>query len=199
MGGLTLMTIVRWALVAAAMVWSTGIYAAGFGLEFGADPSKFDCSPVSSSPGHFLCRTPPKPHSAFEAYAVQASPKHGICWVKGVGKDISDNRFGSATKSAVDEMAQTLNRLYGPSQAIDIILPRALWNEANEWLMSIVQNERFYGYQWKDLKSKRPMLDSVALAAQATGSSTGYIALDYYATFHEECSQAILASEADSL
>lgn len=199
MGGLTLMTIVRWALVAAAMIWSTGIYAAGFGLEFGADPSKFDCSPVPSSPGLFRCSMPPKPHSAFEDYAVKASPKHGICWIKGVGKDISDSRFGSATKSATDEMAQTLNRLYGPSKKIDLIMPRALWDGAHEWLMSIAQNERLYAYQWEDLESKKPMLKSVALMAKATGSSKGYIALDYYATFHEECSQAILASEADAL
>jgi hypothetical protein len=197
--GISLMTILRSALFGAAIIWSSGIYAAGFGLEFGADPSSFDCSPAPSSPGDFLCSMPPKPHSAFETYAVKASPKHGICWIKGIGRDISDNRFGSATKSAVDEMAQTLNRLYGPSKKIDIILPRALWDEPNEWLMSIVRNERFYGYEWKNLESKKPMLASVVLAAEATGPSTGYIALDYYATFHEECSKAISEAEAEAL
>jgi len=174
--------------------------ASGFGISMGKPPSKYGCEAIAGQTGVYLCDAP-KPHSAFESYAVRASDKHGICWVKGIGKDISDNGYGSTTKMKHSELQSVLSKAYGEvSDTSDIIIPGALWDDSDEWLMAIKQNQRVYTVSWKDLDVLgKPELESIYLGVGSSGSSTGYINLEYYSKVYEDCTTAISESESDAL
>ena len=173
--------------------------AAGFGIEFGSSPNNYGCTSLGEG-GKYTCTDVPKPHSSFESYVIQASDQHGICWVKGVGKDISDNGYGTSTKRKLEELKASLERGYGPaSETTDFLIYGALWDDSDEWLMSIRQKQRVFMYQWDAPEGQKYKLDKIYLAAGATGSDTGYIALDYYSSDHEACTQATSKLEDDSL
>lgn len=174
--------------------------ASGFGIQMGKSPSEYGCQAVTGSTGVYYCDAP-KPHSAFENYAVRASDKHGICWVKGIGKDVADNGYGSSTKLKHSELQGALSKAYGEiSETSDFIIPGALWDDADEWLMSIKQNQRVYSVAWQNLEMPgKPKLNQIYLGVNATGSSEGYLALEYYAKFYEECKTAIVDSESSAL
>ena len=142
--------------------------AAGFGFKMGEAPATYSCDAMDALPGAYMC-VAPKPHSAFESYVIKASEEHGICWVKGVGKDISDNGYGTNTKAAHEKLVILLSKPYGASsETEDVILPSALWDEPNEWLMSIAKKERYSMNSWKDLKiTSKPDLDKIYLAASS--------------------------------
>jgi len=175
-------------------------HASGFGIEMGKSPPEYGCEAQADNVGIYSC-VAPKPHSAFEAYMVQASDKHGICWVKGVGKDISDNGYGTSTKSKHSELQSVLTKAYGEiSDTSDFIMPGALWDDANEWLMSINQKQRFYSVSWADLDVPgKPQLDTIYLGVSAVGSSKGYVFLEYYSKVYEECEKANVDSESSAL
>lgn len=173
--------------------------AAGFGIEFGSSPNEYGCTSLVEG-GKYTCTNVPKPHSSFESYVIEASDQHGICWVKGIGKDISDNGYGTSTKSKLEELKASLERGYGPvSEKTDYLIYNALWDDADEWLMSIRQKQRIFMYQWDAPEGQKYKLASIYLAAGATSSSTGYIALEYYSTDHDACQQANSKLEDDSL
>ena len=174
-------------------------HAAGFGIEFGTSPNDYDCTRAGEA-GKYICTNVPKPHSGFESYAVQASDQHGICWVKGIGKDISDSGYGTSTKSKLEELKASLERGYGSaSKKTDFLTYGALWDDSDEWLMSIRQKQRVFMYQWDTPEGRKPKLQKIYLAAGATGHQTGYIAIDYYSTDYDACKQATSRLEDDSL
>lgn len=182
------------------LLFSTISNAGGFGIEIGKSPSEYGCQSSSGNIGYFSCDAP-KPHSAFEKYVVQASELHGICWIKGIGKDISDNGYGTSTKAKHAELQSVLSKAYGEiSDTTDIIFPGALWSEADEWLMAINKKQRFYSVNWSDLDvPSKPKLKDIYLGVSATGSATGWLTLEYYSKDYEDCKTAVSESESGSL
>ena len=174
--------------------------AAGFGFQMGEAPTTYNCDALDARPGTYKC-VAPKPHSSFESYVIEASEKHGICWVKGVGKDISDNGYGTNTQTEHEKLVTLLSKPYGAaSEKTDFILPSALWDDPNEWLMSIAKKERYVISTWKDLKlASKPALDKIYLGVGATSGKTGYITVEYHAKNYSDCVQANAESESDAL
>lgn len=182
------------------VVASSMVNAGGFGVEFGQSPEKYGCADMAGHPGHFDC-TPPKPHSAFESYLVKASDEHGICWVKGIGKDISDNGYGTSTKNKYVELRELLIKAYGePSAKLENLIPGSIWDDGNEFLMSLRQKERYHISQWEDLQiSSKPQLNDIFLSIKATSGSTGYVNLEYYSKAYDSCNNAVKEIGSDSL
>jgi hypothetical protein len=66
--------------------------------------------------------------------------------------------------------------------------------------MSIKKQERIVASIWKDLAvTSKPDLDRIYLAVSATGSKTGWVGLEYYAKYYDDCAQANAESESDAL
>lgn len=173
--------------------------ASGFGFVMGEKPSKYGCTAMGDNPGLYTCGSAPKPHSAFESYIVRASDEHGICWVKGVGKTISDNGYGTSTRNKVDELWGVLTKAYGDSELTDRFYG-SLWDGPEEWLMSIRQNERLYMHHWNNVNvPSKPLLNEVYLAVSSLGSKSGYVNLEYYSRDHQACSDSNINSESDAL
>lgn len=172
-------------------------FAGPFGLEMGKPATTQGCTALESSPGLYKCVSVDKPHSAFETYIVQSSEQHGVCWIKGIGKDISDNGYGTTTKSKAEEIVPLITRSYGVSHELTTFLvPNALWDDGDEFLMSLVKKERIHIYKWDGVS--KDGVASIALGLQATGSDSGYLALEYYGTDYDECDDAIKSAEGDA-
>ena len=111
--------------------------AGALGMQSGEKPARYGCAAVPSNPGFDGCPPPPKPHSAFEDYVVKASEQVGICWIKGIGKDISDNGYGVGTRSVVVDLKSQLAKKYGAGpEKTDFPLPGSIWKDPDDCLMA---------------------------------------------------------------
>jgi hypothetical protein len=69
---------------------------------------------------------------------------------------------------------------------MDMLFPNALWDDPDEWLSSIAQNERVYGYIAEDI----PELEGIVTygtIAQATSRDTGAPIVEFYTKHGEKC------------
>ncbi|MCD6663625.1 MAG: hypothetical protein LT082_09520 [Comamonas sp.] len=155
---------------------------------------------LPGSKNAYLLNNAPKPHGAFENYVAVIGDVSGLCVVRGIGKDITSSRHGIQLKTSFNEMEATISELYGSSEKTDRLLPGSIWKDPEDWMMGLVKEERFLFAQWprkgQVLKNE---LDSVALAARAKGSGTGYLILEYSFQNHEQCSEESKAAEKDAL
>ena len=68
---------------------ATNAMAGPFGLNMGMSLKEIGGKPKKIANGKYEIVDIPKPHSAFESYIVQVSPKSGLCWIKAISKDIA--------------------------------------------------------------------------------------------------------------
>ena len=169
----------------ALLLTATNSIAGPFGIEMGDVPSmsKFkDFQEVNGRPNMLLGQNPPKAHSSFENYGIKFSSSSGACWVKGIGKDIEPDAYGTSTKSEMDKVAKQISSKYGKSEKTDMLGYESIWDEADEWLIGLTKNERFYMYQWNSdsgANLEGTGIESMALIAQASDRTTGYIAVEF--------------------
>ena len=177
----------KFLILSCLTILASAVQAGPFGFEMGNKPSNYQCSEMAEA-NMYRCASAPKGHPDFEAYVLQATSVHGICWIKAVGKNISDNGYGTSTKRQVDGFVDAIKRSYGEDvEKTDFLLSSSIWNEPDEFLMGIVKRERIYTYHWKSTSDAS--IGEIYLAAKAVRSDTGYTALEYYGSDYEACSK----------
>ncbi|RME39651.1 MAG: hypothetical protein D6794_03515 [Deltaproteobacteria bacterium] len=187
--------------VLSAAFMATNAMAGPFGLEMGMSLKEIGGKPEKLRNGVYKIVNVPKPHSAFEFYAVKVGPKSGLCWLKAIGKDIQTNSFGTGIKSAFNEMEKKLESIYGKHQRIDVLYNGSIWSEPNEWVMALLKKERVLGAIWEESKgsSLPPNLKQVALVTGATALDKGYIAIEYSFKNEDACNAELAAQEDEAL
>lgn len=170
------------------------VIAAGpFGLSMGMTIDQIDPNAVEIGPGKYKIISVPKPHSAFEFYVVQVGPTMGLSWIKAVGKDISTSAYGIELRSAFTDMEAKLTKVYGTGNRTDYLLPDSIWDEPNDWMMSLIQKERYLMTLW-DADSGATLKNDLAMVgvlASPNSTTEGYISVEYYFTNND-------ASEAEA-
>jgi len=157
-----------------------------FGFEMGSDVRSYSCSYLRG--GKHLCEAP-KRHSDFDTYIVQASPEHGICWIKATGIEITDNGYGSSLKARTDAIAGQIRTVYGtPKSLLNTLLPGSIWKDPDDWMMALAQNERYYMHEWSGISSRG--INTIYVAAKAKYSQSGYVIVEFYGDNHEACEAA---------
>ncbi|MBO1896174.1 hypothetical protein HNW13_010375 [Shewanella sp. BF02_Schw] len=163
-----------------------------FGLAMGMTKDMFNGRLAQAGNGIYLLKKPPVPHPEFETYAVKISAKSGLCWIKGVGKNIETNRYGLQIKSAFDEFETKLNQRYGLNKRNDFLMPGSLWKEPEDWMMGLKKSDRYLMTIWKGSDKPLPNdLSSIALIAQADSTNSGYLALEYSFSNKDVCDKEI--------
>lgn len=97
--------------------------------------------------GNYLVEAP-SPHPMFEAYLVRATPALGVVWVKGLGTDIENDNFGTATRTLIDRLTEQLAQKYGRSEKSDFLMNGSIWTEPQDWMNGLVSRERYYSSEW---------------------------------------------------
>lgn len=166
-----------------------------FGFSMGATPSVYGCNPLNIA-GMYECATAPKPHSSFETYVVQSSAETGICFVKGVGRNVTSNSYGTSIRAETDELAKQISVRYGEPQLFDDLLPGSIWDEPRDWLVSLVKKERRYTYKWESTPEEH--VNEIYLAALAIDDDTTYPVAEFYLANYQDCEASTKKGEASS-
>jgi len=173
--------------------------AQGFGIQQGTSVEELDV--VEDLGGGRYIINVPSPHSEFEVYVVWASDAQGVCLVRGVGKNHDNDRYGQSVRTAFDKLERALEERYGEFGKGDFLNAGALWDEADEWVMSIHQSERAYQSVW-DAESGSELPDSIVeiiLNIDAVSSSSAWIGLQYRMANFDECQQELEALDSQGL
>lgn len=163
-----------------------------FGLAMGMTKDMFKGQLTQAGNGIYLFKNPPKPHPQFEQYAVKISDKAGLCWVKGIGKDITANGQGIQLQVKFDDFEKKLDERYGSHNRTDFLSSGSIWKEPEDWMMALHKEDRFLFSIWKgEGKALGSELSQVALGANANNSSSGYIAVEYSFMNKTACDEEI--------
>ncbi len=179
----------------------SSLSAGPFGLEQGQTIEEIAPAAEEVKPGIYVTTIVPKPHSAFEKYVLRISPKGGLYWVKGIGKDISTNRYGHSLKSDFDSLKEKLEKNYGKGELVDFLLTGSIWDEPEDYMTALAKDERVLMCSWEN-KSGTPIMDDIAslgLIASALSNESGYLSVEYSFTNKEQCEAEIAALEDDAL
>jgi hypothetical protein len=172
-----------------AIILASNAVAGPFGFEMGMTLKQIEGTPEKGPDGLYILNNAPKPYSAFKSYVLQVAPKAGLCMIKAIGKDISTNSYGFELKSEFNKMVERLEAIYGNYIIIDLLFPGSIWNEPNEWMMSLIQKERFLGAIWHEDKGSKMSDDliEIGLSVDVDNSKKGFLVLEYAFLNYELC------------
>ena len=159
-----------------------------FGFDIGSDIDTYDCDKIDA-PGKYSCKAK-KEHPDFESYGVTYFPETGICWVKGIGRNIESDRYGVSLKSVIEKITGQIESVYGKSTELtDFLSYNALWDDSDEWMMAVKQAERYYMISWESDEGYMPVknVNKIYIAAQALSSDVGYPVIEFYGENYDQC------------
>ena len=158
-----------------------------FGVTMGSPISKYRSCEKSEQAGWYTCNTLPRSHASFELYLIQAHPKLGVCFVKGIGKDINRDPRGVRTRAEIEKLATQLEQTYGPHTRIrDVLSPRSDLRGVDDWTQAVEDDERTYSYDWTGGNYPHD-IDSIHVFASATDGQTGYVVAEFYFKNNKLC------------
>jgi len=188
---------IRAALMAAPGVLFAGAAIAGpfgFDLKSSVEPSRLYsfCEEFDDNWFNYYCTTAPKSHSDIEIYYVRFVQDVGLCSMLDIGKDIHDTRWGYETREKTDTIANQIRLKYGPyNEKIDDIYPRsALHGDPEDWMMSVLEEERYYGYVWTFFRPKNDIKE-IRIFAEATSKDTGYFIVNFDTYLEDSCDKEL--------
>jgi len=169
----------------------SGAFCGPFGLDMGMslDRVRQVSSTTPANRGNDLYEiTPPNTNNMFETYVVRIHPTYGVYLIKAVGVDITTNGYGTALRTAFNNLAGSLERVYGQYRLTDFLLPRSIWKDPDDFMMGLLRNERYLFAMWerKEGSNLPDDLESIAIGASALNSSKGYVSLEYYSIDYEK-------------
>src|SRR5690606_15714769 len=98
-----------------------------------------------------------------------------------------------------DEIMAQISTNYGnPTSHLDSLLPKALWRDENDWLVSVWQEERNYVYIWDEIAGYevRNRVHAEVVSAFALRSTIGYVRADFIGDNIYACETERMSNEA---
>ena len=178
------------------------VMAGPFGLEMGMSHQVITADTEEIALNRYRKNELPKKSTLFESYVVQSTPETGLCYLKGIGKDIRANDFGSAVRSEFEDLVRLLERKYGtPHEQYDFILAGSIWDNPEDFMMGLYKGDRVLVASWESSEAQRlsDSLQTIGVGASALSTNTGYIWLEYYFLNYDECKRVVEAKKSDVL
>ena len=173
-----------------------------FGFDINKDPNNYKfCKKSERRPHWWICKSAPRPHSAFETYLLQYVGEIGVCTIKGLGKIIRNDAYGTRTISAIDKLHDQLAKKYGEGKKRDLLRHGSIWNEPRDWIMGIRKRERIYAYTWfTKTDGFQPVgnVKQLTVVAKADRSGGGYAVVEFNLTTTNKCDKKIEEDESKS-
>lgn len=172
-----------------------------FGLRQGMSAEELGAAATPIGDGMYKLTSVPVPHPAFEFYVAQVSPRTGVCYVKGVGKQVRANGDGAALRSRFTSIRDEISAAYGRYRSVDMLLSDSMWAGPRDWMAALAERQRLLFAQWntETRATLRPHLTTVFVAANAKTSEAGYVVVEYYFDNEPGCQQEIDASAEAAL
>jgi len=173
------MGLTTFALAATALPAVAGPFGFEMGMTVKQVQALVKLEP-GDSPGVFFARTAPKPHPAFQGYALVFSPKTGLAKVGGLGREITVTGAGLDLRNAFDALEKSLSAKYGASERLDELDPRSVWKGPSDWMEALGREERALEATWDGREGQLPDgIQVILLRAKALSSSAGVLMLAY--------------------
>ena len=156
-----------------------------FGIDFGMTLEQIrkisSTSPENIGDNYYII-TPPNTHEQFETYLVQIHPRYGVFFIKAIGKDIRTNGHGTELISRFNNLVSNIERTYGKYLRKDWLNPESIFTESQYFMSTLSWGDRELVVFWDREEGSRMPDDMLAIImyAEATTSSIGYIAIEYY-------------------
>ncbi len=118
------------------------------GVELGSVvPKKLLSKPTPSGKAYTL--TLPKPNSFVANSIVRLNGKGQAIKIVIIGKNHSNDSYGSFCKSEYEDTKQALTEKYGsPTGSFDRLAPGSVWEEPRDFVMSLYKNEYVKADYW---------------------------------------------------
>jgi hypothetical protein len=148
----------------------------------------------TQNPYNLILNTAPKPHSAFEKYILTFSPKEGLLKIQAIGKDIDSDSSGTEVKTAYNDIVDGLNKKYGPPTQQFDNLTGQLFNEPNQWMMSILDKDRSVASFW-NLSPPLNNVKDIMSDVNVSHTNKGYIVVRFEFTGWNKFVDSLKAAE----
>ena len=156
------------------------LFAGPFGLEMGwtIDEVKSNGAEVFFNQGDVYIIKPPKVHNSFDIYFVEVSPDFGVYRISAMAENIETSSNGDKLLSEYNKIKDHLSMSYGEP---DIVINRldygSIWDEPQDFMMSLVLDERVVLANWVSSDATEKM--KIGLMASADSPNSGSILLFY--------------------
>jgi len=149
----------------------------------------------------YIASSPPKSHPDIETVVIEAYPETGICQIRGVGRDISNDGDGLQVRQQVKDLAGALETKYGSRRLVNRCSGGDIQCRNDFWMMTLNDGERFYGYHWDKAKlaDKPGTMGEITVAAAASNINDSYPIVEYHSAKVRECEKARKSVSATSL
>ena len=123
----------------------------------------------------------------FESYSLLFSQKNGLCKILAIGKDIKSGDSGSEVKSAFNSLDESLSKKYGKGKKYDFTSSK--YESPEYWMMYLLKKNRTLDKFWMKKYGSTLLnnLSAIALNANASDMSTGYLTLSYEFENFSDC------------
>lgn len=181
--------------------WATAAELQPFGIAPGRPLASLEV--IGRSDDGFYNIKPPTPQVDFGKYAVLASPKIGVCLVRGESQKIFTSnspidRDGVVIKYALSQIADKLFLKYGRVILTDTSEGVSKFAKDKKWLDEIEAKSRVFGYFW-DIESGTDLpkgLNAISLfAAKRPDDKQPWIAIQYNFSNVDQCFEEIFSIE----
>lgn len=178
---------------------TTGVQDGPFGIAMGQDVEGLNLIEIDN-PTYRRVADIPLAHPEFEGVLVRAYPDVGVCEIKGVGRDNIGDGSGAQVRAQVDNLASALETKYGKPKKIDICAGGEIACENQFWMMSLLNGERHYGYQWQKTDDlKKANLDYVLVHAGASSIADTWTGIEYGSADTDACKAAENKAKSSAL
>lgn len=185
------------ALAFTVVLLPTVTWGGPFGFDVTSEPDPQHCKPMDVSMW-YKCETVPNPHPDFEAVIIQYHPDLGFCFLKGVGRNVQTNSFGSNFKIMWEKISNQVSSVYGqPSKQVDRLLNGSIWDEPEDYMMSMLKEERVSLTLWETDPTEHSF-NSIALTSKALSTETAYLNIEYYFPNSDDCDNKINEKDSSS-
>lgn len=180
----------KYLLLCIALLTPVASYAGPFGLEMGMsiDDLKKKINLVQKDENIYSASSVPNPHPDFTIYSFLATPSHGLCRIRAIGKAIETSAYGTELINEFNKLESVLNKKYGASMRLDLLNKGSIWNEPRDWMIGMLKKERTLASYWSEEQKALPdNIGAIKLDSVAISNSNGFIVLDYDFTNIKAC------------
>lgn len=195
----------------AAAAAAKGVWEGPLGLKMGISLEELGRAVAlkeSKQVALYRSDTAPNPHSAFESYIYTVTAGAGLCRITAVGKPVATSVFGGELRSEYASLKEALGAKYGkPTNDFDFLRQGSIWDESNDWMMSLLKKERSLAVYWNAMPDKQGArqislpndLGVIGLKAEALGPNSGFVSVTYTFTNEKACLDEIKKTVNKSL
>jgi hypothetical protein len=151
-----------------------------FGIDFGTPISSFNAIKKGDI---YILDSVPEPDTNFTMYMVRATEKHGIFWIKGIGKIYKLAPTGEVLRLNADKIAKQISASFGEDYKLyDYLKNGSTLTGPEKWVEGLVKEERRYVYTWNSNLTPTFIsseVKSIFITPVALNNSQGVITIEY--------------------